>query len=116
MLNAPACPERGIVAWSEWTTGDGDVEAVHVESHTGPRIELRTLFEEPTVAALAAAVEDALRSGRTIRTPPVTKRAASTRDKLAARLKDLSDDEVETLLRSVIAERSAASGSKVPGE
>lgn len=74
-------------------------------------IPLRTLFEEPTVAALASAVQKAQASGRTIRTPLVAKRPAiSTREKLAARLKDLSDDEVEALLRSVIAERSKASG------
>ena len=74
-------------------------------------IPLRTLFEEPTVAALATAVQKAQTSGQTIRAPLVSKRrAVSTREKLAARLKDLSDEEVEALLRSVAAERSKASG------
>jgi hypothetical protein len=79
--------------------------AFHVE------IPLRVLFEEPTVAALAAAVQKAQRVGRTIRTPLIAKRPAiSTRERLAARLNDLSDEEVEALLRSVLAERSKVSG------
>jgi hypothetical protein len=74
-------------------------------------IPLRTLFEEPTVAALATAVQKAQRSGQTIRAPLASKRrAVSTREKLAARLKDLSDEEVDALLRTVMAERSKASG------
>ena len=46
MLEEPARPERGIVPWSEWTTDDAEPEAVRVEPHTGPRSELRALFEE----------------------------------------------------------------------
>jgi ribosomal protein S18 acetylase RimI-like enzyme len=42
MLPGPPRPERGIVPWSEWES-DG---AVRVESHTGPRADLRALFEE----------------------------------------------------------------------
>jgi lactoylglutathione lyase len=46
MLKEPARPERGIIPWSDWTTADPDAEAVHVERYTGPRRELRALFEE----------------------------------------------------------------------
>jgi ribosomal protein S18 acetylase RimI-like enzyme len=42
MLPGPPRPELGIVAWSEWES-DG---AVRVESHSGPRADLRALFEE----------------------------------------------------------------------
>ena len=42
MLPGPPRPELGIVSWSEWES-EG---AVRVESHTGPRAELRALFEE----------------------------------------------------------------------
>ena len=74
-------------------------------------IPLRALFEEPTVAALATAVQKAQASGRRIRTPLVAKRpVTSSREKLAARLKDLSDDEVDALLRSIIAQRGNVSG------
>ena len=46
MLEEPARPERGIVPWSEWTADQDDPEAVRVERFTGPRGELRALFEE----------------------------------------------------------------------
>jgi lactoylglutathione lyase len=46
MLDEPARPERGIVPWSDWMTADRDAGAVYVKRHTGPRGELRALFEE----------------------------------------------------------------------
>jgi GNAT superfamily N-acetyltransferase len=46
MLDEPARPERGIVPWSDWTAADPDGLTVHVERYTGPRSELRHLFEE----------------------------------------------------------------------
>ena len=46
MLEEPARPERGIVPWSEWNADQDDPEAVRVERFTGPRGELRALFEE----------------------------------------------------------------------
>ena len=46
MLEEPARPERGIVPWSDWTSDEPEPEAVRVERHTGPRSELRALFEE----------------------------------------------------------------------
>ena len=46
MLDEPARAERGIVAWSEWTGDGGEADTVRIERHTGPRSELRALFEE----------------------------------------------------------------------
>jgi lactoylglutathione lyase len=44
MLKEPADAERGIIAWSAWTSAKP--QAVHVEPYTGPRRELQALFEE----------------------------------------------------------------------
>jgi lactoylglutathione lyase len=46
MLDEPPRPERGIVAWSQWASTETDAEWVRVERHTGPRGDLRALFEE----------------------------------------------------------------------
>ena len=46
MLDEPARAERGIVSWSEWASGDPRTQTVNIEPYTGPREELRTLFEE----------------------------------------------------------------------
>lgn len=46
MLEEPVRPERGIVPWSRWASTDPDATRVRVERHTGPRGELRALFEE----------------------------------------------------------------------
>jgi GNAT superfamily N-acetyltransferase/predicted enzyme related to lactoylglutathione lyase len=45
MLEEPANAELGIVPWSQWPR-DRDTEPVRIECHTGPRDELRALFEE----------------------------------------------------------------------
>jgi ribosomal protein S18 acetylase RimI-like enzyme len=44
MLDHPPHPELGIVAWSQWASGDRG--AVRIEPYSGARSELRTLFEE----------------------------------------------------------------------
>ena len=54
MLDEPARPERGIVPWSDWMTDEPSAEAVRVERYTGPRSELRALFEEAEDSALGA--------------------------------------------------------------
>ena len=46
MLEEPARAERGIVPWSQWASRDPRTEAVSIEPYTGPRSELRALFEE----------------------------------------------------------------------
>jgi GNAT superfamily N-acetyltransferase len=44
MLDEPARPELGIVAWSEWPHPAADT--VRIEPYPGPRDALRELFEE----------------------------------------------------------------------
>jgi lactoylglutathione lyase len=49
MLDSPPQPECGVLPWSQWAgrkdaVGPGPA-SVHVELHTGPRSELRALFE-----------------------------------------------------------------------
>jgi len=46
MLDEPPRPHHGIVAWSQWASTETDAERVRVERHTGPRGDLRALFEE----------------------------------------------------------------------
>jgi GNAT superfamily N-acetyltransferase len=46
ILKEPAQAERGIVPWSQWRSRDSGAEPVRVEQYTGPRDQLRGLFEE----------------------------------------------------------------------
>src|SRR5512132_1895854 len=46
MLDESPRPGRGIAAWSQWASTDPNAERVRVERHTGPRGDLRALFEE----------------------------------------------------------------------
>jgi lactoylglutathione lyase len=46
MLPEPPRAELGIVSWSEWQAEDPATAAVVVERHSGPRDQLRPLFEE----------------------------------------------------------------------
>lgn len=46
MLDDLPRQDLGIIPWSEWTTAQWDGDAVHVERYTGPRSEVRALFEE----------------------------------------------------------------------
>ncbi|MGZ4305733.1 MAG: GNAT family N-acetyltransferase [Solirubrobacteraceae bacterium] len=46
MLDEPPRPDRGIIAWSAWTTADPRDEKVHVSRHAGARNDLRRLLEE----------------------------------------------------------------------
>jgi ribosomal protein S18 acetylase RimI-like enzyme len=73
MLKEPARAERGIVPWSVWATRDPATDAVRLERYTGPRSELRSLFEEAedSPSELDAYIDAgevlvAIRSGRTI--------------------------------------------------
>jgi GNAT superfamily N-acetyltransferase len=59
MLDEPARPERGIVPWSEWASCDPRTDSVRVEHYTGPRGQLRALFEqaEDSAAQLDAYID-----------------------------------------------------------
>lgn len=46
MLDEPARPERGIVAWSQWEGAERDGEWLRVQPYSGSRDVLRALFEE----------------------------------------------------------------------
>jgi lactoylglutathione lyase len=46
MLEQPPRPAVGIVPWSRWASAAPDAQRLRVERHTGPRGELRALFEE----------------------------------------------------------------------
>jgi acyl carrier protein len=67
-------------------------------------LPLRSLFQEPTVAGLALAIEKAEKCGDGLGLPSPT-REISNRVQLLARLADLSDTEVNTLLSSMLAKR-----------
>ena len=59
MLEEPARSEHGIGPWSDWITDGSEPGAVRVERHTGPRSELRALFEaaEDSAAELDAYID-----------------------------------------------------------
>jgi hypothetical protein len=69
---------------------------------------VRTVFEEPTLAGLAAAVEKAEAQGLKARTPILQRRprveAASTqsREALLAQLDQLSADDIQSLLKRAL--------------
>jgi predicted N-acetyltransferase YhbS/catechol 2,3-dioxygenase-like lactoylglutathione lyase family enzyme len=54
MIDEPPRADLGILTWSEWDMITPDSARVHVECHTGPRRELRRLFEmaEDSASAL----------------------------------------------------------------
>ena len=62
-------------------------------------VPLRALFEEPTVAALAIAVQNAQATGAEAR-QAIVKRVLTDRESLLARLREMSDDELDALLKS----------------
>ena len=74
----------------------------------GLEMPVRTMFEEPTIAGLAAAVEKADAQGLKARTPILERRArpatASTanREALLAQLGQLSKDEIQNLLKRAL--------------
>jgi acyl carrier protein len=71
-------------------------------------VPVRTVFEEPTLAGLGAAVEKAEAQGLKARTPILQRRprveatATPTREALLAQLDQLSADDVQSLLKRVL--------------
>ncbi|HEX6502076.1 MAG TPA: phosphopantetheine-binding protein, partial [Terriglobales bacterium] len=68
-------------------------------------IGVRVLFEQPTIAELATAVEKALAGGQKVRTPALQRRprsAAPDAEDLLAQLDCLSQGDAQSLLRRVL--------------
>jgi len=77
----------------------------------GVEVPVRSLFEEPTVAALARIVEQSRAAGTPVRTlNPVGRPKPRTREQLEEYLNDLSDQEVDALLNATLARRLKAMG------
>jgi amino acid adenylation domain-containing protein len=78
-----------------------------VRKYTGVEVPVRSLFEEPTVASLAAAVERARADGATPGMRLVPGRSLrQTREQLEMRLRELSDEEIDGLLTTALARRA----------
>jgi acyl carrier protein len=78
-------------------------------------LAVRTVFEEPTLAGLAAAVEKAEAQGLKARTPILQRRprvesaaGAPSREALLAQLDQLSADDIQTLLKRALDGKQAA--------
>ncbi|HEY6344893.1 MAG TPA: amino acid adenylation domain-containing protein [Bryobacteraceae bacterium] len=77
-----------------------------IRKHTEVEVPLRSLFEEPTAAALAKAVERARANGAALKIPAAAQGMAQrTRSELQERLRDLSDEELDALLNTVLTSR-----------
>jgi amino acid adenylation domain-containing protein len=78
-----------------------------VRKYMRVEIPMRSLFEEPTVGGLAIAVDRARANGATLRTPIIRGRSEGRmREQLEARLRDLSDEEIDALLNTALANRA----------
>jgi acyl carrier protein len=77
-----------------------------VRKYMGVEVPVRSLFEEPTVAALANTLVRARVDGTTPIAPIVPRRSARvTREQLETCLRELSDEEVDALLAKALANR-----------
>jgi amino acid adenylation domain-containing protein len=85
-----------------------------VRKYTGVEVPVRSLFQEPTVASLAAAVERARADGATLGMRIVPGRSfRQTREQLEMRLRELSDEEIDGLLATALARRAQEGGQPV---
>ncbi len=85
-----------------------------VRKYLGVEIPVRSLFEEPTVAALASAVARLAAGGATPRAPIVPGRSGRrTREQLETRLRELSDEEIDALLTAALANRGKRGGATI---
>ena len=77
-----------------------------VRKYMGVEVPVRSLFEEPTVAALANTLVRARVDGATPIAPIVPRRSARvTREQLETCLRELSDEEIDALLAKALANR-----------
>jgi len=85
--------------------------SARIRRYMGVEVPVRSLFEEPTVAALARIVEQSRAAGTPVRTlNPVGRPKPRTREQLEEYLNDLSDQEVDALLNATLARRLKAMG------
>jgi amino acid adenylation domain-containing protein len=78
-----------------------------VRKYLGVEVPVRSMFEEPTVAALANALERARADNATPRAGIVPGRLVRrTREQLAMRLEELSDEEIDALLTTALTLRA----------
>jgi acyl carrier protein len=79
----------------------------------GVELEVRTMFEEATIAGLASAVEKAVATGMQVQTPALERRVRpagdgnATRQALLAHLDKLSVEDVQSLLKRVLDAKQA---------
>jgi amino acid adenylation domain-containing protein len=83
-----------------------------VRKYLGVEVPVRSLFQEPTVAALASALARARADGATPSAPIVPGLSVRrTRERLETRLRELSDEEIDALLNTALTQRTRAGGA-----
>jgi amino acid adenylation domain-containing protein len=80
----------------------------------GAELAVRSFFEGPTIAALAAAAETARANGEIARVPTFAAARSSKQDReeLLALMRELSDDQVQALLQTMLDSRLEGSSAR----